>query len=183
LIDALAADRPTYLLGAGGAHRPLGLVKTQAGRIEREAEMVEQATHLTLGILYEGFVDHAVDPTRCDLVEMAHKADIVAIIGPDILQPVAEPLAAREMLLEVGEAAGERMPPRVDDSCVRQDQPDEADMGPVVGHLVDKEGPVGLALDPRPLEIFLAEPAQVVGAELGQAGRIGGIVGPALWSS
>ena len=51
---------------------------------------------------------------------------------------VGEVLAAREMLLEGGEAAAERMAARVDDLGVRQDQLDQADVQEVVRHLVDE---------------------------------------------
>ena len=91
---------------------------------------------------------------------MRHQLDIVGIIAAHVVERVAEALAAGKMLLEVGEAAVERVAARVDDLRVGQDQPDQADMGPIVGHLVDEEGPVGLALDAGALEIFLAERAR-----------------------
>ncbi len=50
---------------------------------------------------------------------------------------------------------------------------DEGDVQPVVGQLVDKHWPVGLALDARPAEVFLAQRLQLGGVELGQALRIG----------
>ena len=69
---------------------------------------------------------------------------------------VAEVLAAREVLLEVREAAGQRMPARIDDLRVRQDQVDQADVREVVRHLVDEERAIRLALDARALEVALA---------------------------
>ena len=61
------------------------------------------------------------------------------------------------MLLEIGEAAGERMPARVDNPRIGEDQPDQADMGPVVGQLVDEIGSIGEALHLRAVEIFLTQ--------------------------
>ncbi len=48
-------------------------------------------------------------------VGIRHHAHIVGIISAEIGKIVGEVLAAREMLAEIGEAGGERMPPRIDD--------------------------------------------------------------------
>jgi len=77
------------------------------------------------------------------------------VSATDVLEVVRERLTVREMLSEVGEAAGERMTPGVDDLGVRQDQLDKRHEQPVVRQLVDEEGPVGAALDPCSFEIFL----------------------------
>ena len=101
----------------------------QAGSKGRPRK-VEQRADLGLRIVDQRLVDDAVDPARQDRVEMRHQRDIVAIIAAELGQVVGEALAAGEMLLEVGEAAGERVAARVDDLGVGQDQADQADMQP-----------------------------------------------------
>jgi hypothetical protein len=54
----------------------------------------------------------------------------------------------------------------------RQDQPDQRNMNPVVGHLVDEQGPRGVALDARGVQIALAHRAQILARELCQTRRI-----------
>ena len=53
-------------------------------------------------------------------------------------QVVGEGLSAREVLLEAREAAAQRVPARIDDLGVGQDQLDQADVQPVVRQLVDE---------------------------------------------
>src|SRR4051794_23449737 len=49
VVDAVAVDRTTDLLGTGGAHRAFVLEEAQARILERQPAMVEQAAHLGLG--------------------------------------------------------------------------------------------------------------------------------------
>ena len=56
-------------------------------------------------------------------------------------------------LLPVGETAGHRIAADIDDPRIGQDQPDQAEMHPVVGHLVGELGPVGAAMDAAGVEI------------------------------
>ena len=114
LVEPLAADRATDLLGAGCADSALILMEAQAGGIVVEPERTQQGAHFAFGIIDQLLVDNTVDGTGLDAVEMRHKPDIVGIILPEVAKVVAERLAAREMLLEVGEAAGERVATRVD---------------------------------------------------------------------
>ena len=74
-----------------------------------------------------------------------------------MLQIVGEGLAPGEVLTEIGEAASERVPPRIDDLGVGEHQLDEGHVEPVVGQFIDEERPVGAALHPRPLQIFDAK--------------------------
>src|SRR3546814_3497904 len=76
------------------------------------------------------------------------------------------------MLLEVREAAIERMAAHIDDPGVRQDEMDKADMRPVVGHLVDEERPIGFPLDARAFQIFLAQRSEEHTSELQSLMRI-----------
>src|SRR3546814_2947816 len=93
--------------------------------------------HFGFGVVEQRLVDHAVDAARLDRVDMRHQPHIVAVIGADIGEAVAERLPLGEMLAEVGKTAVERMAPRVDDLRIGQDQADEGGVEPVVGQLVD----------------------------------------------
>src|SRR3546814_18626328 len=109
------------------------------------------------------------------LVEMPEQPDIVAVITTQLGLIVAEALAAREMLLEVREAAIERMAAHIDDPGVRQDEMDKADMRPVLGHLVDDERPIGFTLDARAFPIFFAPRRKLVCGSVAEALRIHGL--------
>ena len=71
-------------------------------------------------IIPADIVDDAVDAARLDRVDMRHQPDIIAVIGADVGETVAEGLPLREMLAEIGKAAIERVPPRIDDLRIRQ---------------------------------------------------------------
>ena len=101
-------------------------------------------------------------------VEVRHQLDVVAVVAADVLETVGEGLAGREVLLEAGEAAAERMAPRIDDPRVRQDQLNEAGVREVVRQLVDEERRRALALDPRAAQVLLAEGAALSGIERGE---------------
>jgi len=111
---------------------------------------------------------------------MGHQVHVVTVIAAEVLEAVGKALPAREMLLEHREAAAHRVAPRVDDLCVRQDQVDQADVLPVVRHLVDEERSAGPSLDPGLLEITFAELAQLVRTEPGEDLRVGRGVALAL---
>jgi hypothetical protein len=163
VVDALAVDRLANLFGTGGAHRARVLEETQAALLERQAAVFEQAPHFGFGVVDHAFVDDAVDAAGEHAVEVRHQLDIVGVVAADIVQAVGEALAAGEVLLEAGEAAGQRMPARVDELRVGQDQLDQADVQEIVRHLVDEERRIGLALDPRVPQITFAEGAQRIG--------------------
>ena len=168
VVHAGAIDRLAYLLGTRRAHRPIVLEEAQAPRLERQAAVVQQPPHFGLGIVDQGFVGDAVDaPGQCP-VEVRHQPDVVAVVTADVVEAVTEVLAARELLLEQREAAGQRVPPHVDDPGVGQRQLDQADVREVVRHLVDEERRTGLALDAGAFEVAFAEFAHGVGIEPGQ---------------
>src|ERR1700683_5207834 len=60
LLERLAEDRLSDLLGAGGTYRALVLVELQAALLEWQAAIRQQRAHLRLGILDHAFVVHAV---------------------------------------------------------------------------------------------------------------------------
>src|SRR5512134_2275752 len=122
LVHALAKDRPAHLLGAGSANRPLVLVETKHALLERQAAVVEQAAHLTLGVLDHVLVEHTMHPPRQNGIEVGHEFDVVAVVATEFSQVIGEILAAREVLLEAGEAAAEWMPPSIDDLRLGQHQ-------------------------------------------------------------
>src|SRR3546814_14167761 len=96
----------TTLFRSDGA---LILVEAKAGRVEFEAEMIEQPADLRFGVGDHPFVEDAMHAAWKGLVEMPEQPDIVAVITTQLGLIVAEALAAREMLLEVREAAIERL--------------------------------------------------------------------------
>ena len=57
----------------------LGLEKSQAIFVERNADIIEQAPHLPLEILDEVVVDQAVDAAGQNLIEVTHRRDIIGI--------------------------------------------------------------------------------------------------------
>ena len=65
------------------------------------------------------------------------------------------------MLLEVGEAAGERRTARIDDLRVRQHQVDQPDVIEVGRHLVDEARPAEHAVRTGLRQIALAERVQL----------------------
>ena len=73
-----------------------------------------------------------------------------------------------QMLLEIGEAAGEWMPPGVDNLGIGQNQPDQADMGPIVRHLVDEGRAPGGSLHPCARQILFAQSCQPLRRQIGE---------------
>src|ERR1700731_257018 len=69
---------------------------------------------------------------------MLHERDVIPVVKPQLTQVVTEFLAADEQLFVAGEAAGERVTPRVDDRGVGKHQMDEPNMAEVPEHLVDE---------------------------------------------
>ena len=134
--------------------------------------MIEQAAHLALGIGDHRFVVDAVNPTRQHRVDMVHQRDVIGVIAAHFGEIVRERLPAREMLLEVGKAAGERMAARIDDRGIGQDQVDQRHVQPVVGHLVDEQRAARPAMDAGAFEVFGSHRRQLRGVQREQAGRI-----------
>jgi hypothetical protein len=161
-FGAVPVDRLTDLFRRRGADSTLGFVEAQACLFEVQPAGAEQGADLGLRVLDHMLIDDAVDAARQDVVDMGHQPDVVAIIAPQIRQIVSEGLALGEMLLEVGEAARQRVAAGVDDLGIGQDQVNEGGVQPVVGQLVDKERPIGLALDAGAVKVLLAQLPQIV---------------------
>ena len=96
------------LLGARRAYRPIVFVEPKARVLERQAAILEQPAHLGFGVVDHRFVENAVNAARQHGIDMGHQLHVVAIVAADVIETIGEILAAREMLLESGEAAAER---------------------------------------------------------------------------
>src|SRR5688572_5924553 len=105
LPDPVAVDRTTDLLARGGADRAGRSVELEAGRLEREPEIVEQRADLGFRIVEQALVDHAVDAAGQHAVVVVHRADVVGVVAADVLEAVGERLALGEVLAEVRDAA------------------------------------------------------------------------------
>src|SRR5437660_9968993 len=79
----------------------------------------------------------------------------------DVAQSHCE-TAARKRTLEAGPADVERVPARVDDLRVGQNQMDEADVAEISGHLVGEERPSEFATRLDQAEIILTQAAKAV---------------------
>src|SRR5665213_3669469 len=77
LVHRLGEDRLANLLGAGGAHRPRVGVEVQAGRLEGQAAIGQQAADLAFRVVHQGFVDDPVNAPGQDGVEMGHQRLVV----------------------------------------------------------------------------------------------------------
>ena len=154
LIEARRADRLAHLFRTGGADRPRGQVRREARGLERQPAPFEQPADLGFRIGDQRLVPDPDHPAGKHAVEMVHQRDIVGVVASDLAEIVAPCLAAGEMLLPRRKARGQRMPPRIDDRRVRQDEVDQPGKGEIVRQLVDEARPRRLALRPRAIEII-----------------------------
>src|SRR2546430_12848888 len=138
LVETLAKDRLTHLLGTRRADAALGAVVVQARRLERQFAELEQAPHAPLKILDDVLVMDAQHPTRQHRIPMLHELEVSAVVAGDVLDAVSELLAAGVHLLEVPETAGHRLAARIDDPGGRQDEGNNTDVPGVVPHLFDE---------------------------------------------
>src|SRR2546429_7154775 len=171
LVDALFIYRLANLLGARGAHAAICPVELDAGGLERQSEEVQQAADIAFEILDDALVLHAQDPPRQHRVPVGHDVDIRTVVAPDVLEAVGELLSRGEELLEVAEAAGERLAAGIDDPRIRQDEVDQADVAEVVRHLVDEVRLSG-AVHARVRDVFLAKAQPLRRDEIGEQRRV-----------
>src|SRR6202161_1921774 len=87
------------------------------------------------------------------------------VIPAAIRKVVGKALPAREVLFVLRETAAERVPPSVDDPGVGQDEMNKPDVEVIVGHLVDEERRIGLAMHARTGKIAFAERAQLLSVQ------------------
>src|SRR6266513_6383083 len=168
MLKRFVEDGLAYLLGARRADSPLVLVEPEALLLIRQIAISEQAAHLGLRLRHDGLVDDAVDPVRQRAIEVRHQVDVVAVVPAEIREVVREALTACKVLLEAGEATGERMPAGIDELGVREHLQDQTHVLAVVGILVDEERRTALALHARGFDVAGAERVQLSALELGK---------------
>src|SRR5258708_39882345 len=98
-----------------------------------------------------------------NLIEEGYKLEVYAVEKAEMGEVIREILTAGKVLFERREAAAERVAPGVDDLGVRQNKMDQASGEPIIRHFIDEERRIGLAVDPRSVEIPLAEDAKLGG--------------------
>src|SRR4029079_4982273 len=119
MTDAAFVNRLAHLFGTCRAHWPLVLEEAQASVFERQAAVVQQAAHFVFRVRHQLLIDHAMDAARQYGIEMPHQVNIIAVVASDSVESVTETLTVREVLLEAGKTAAERMPSCVDDLRIR----------------------------------------------------------------
>src|SRR2546429_9498677 len=158
-------------LGARRAYAALGPVELDAGGLERQSEEVQQAPDIAFEMLDDALVLHVQDPPRQDRVPVGHDVHIRTVVTPDVLEAVGDLLSRGEELLEVAEAAGERLAAGIDDARLRQDEVDQADVAEVVRHLVDEVRLIR-AVHARVRDVFLAEAEPLRRGEIREQRRV-----------
>src|SRR3569833_292626 len=162
LIEPLPVDRPAHLFGARRTYATPGLVELDARGLELESAVAEDSPHAALEILAHLLMQHSQNASRRQHgVPVRHELEVGTVVARHVVDAVSEFLASRIELLEVTEAAGHRLAARIDDHRVRQHEVNEADVAPVVWHLVDEPRPA-VAIDLRVAQILLAERMQLV---------------------
>src|SRR5450631_4088409 len=128
LVEAFAIDGLAHLFRACGSHAALVLVELQASHLEVKTAEFENSPHIPLQVVDHVLMHDAQHPSRKREIPMLHQVQIGPVISRDIFDAVGELLSGGEELLEVAEATGHRLAPRVDDPGVGQHQVDEAEM-------------------------------------------------------
>src|SRR6202050_1212148 len=98
IADRGAVERLPYLLGAGGAHRALRLVEIQAGTLERQPAVAEQASDRAIRILDQCLVLHVQYLARQHAIPMIHERQVAAIVAAEIFEVIAEGLSLGKIL-------------------------------------------------------------------------------------
>ncbi len=133
--------------------------------------MVEQPSDLSFGIVHDRLVVHAQHPSGKRYIPVAHQGQIVPVVGAQHLEGIAERLAAREVLLEQGTAAVQRVAACIDEQRARQHHVNKSHVEEVVRHLVQearRTAPVGVGF----AQIALTQGVQFGGPHVGQNLRI-----------
>src|SRR5258708_26782398 len=173
LIEACAKNGQADLFRTRSADSALGPIKLNARGFKLEAAEIQNPADTTLQVPDYVLMLHAQDLPGEYGVPVLHELDIAPVITADVVKTVRELLTAGEKLLEIAEAAGHGLAPRVDDLRVGQNEVNEADMAEVVRHLVDEERlPRSQYL--RIGDVLLTETPQLLCVQLGQYGRISG---------
>ena len=160
-----AIQRLANLHVAGRDDRPLGLVKLQAGRVPRQAAIIEHPPGLPLQIVDHVLVGHVQDRAgRQNRSPVIHQIAVPAIIVTQFDQVVAERVAEGKQLRKTGNARIDRVPHRVDDLGMGQGQTDQTDVPEIARRLVDQSRLAG-GQRGQAGQIGLAHPFEIVGAQ------------------
>ena len=149
-------------------------MELDAGRLEGQFAVVEDAAHVALEVVDHILVLDAQHTARQHGIPVVHELHVGAIVVGDVFQAVRELLTRREQLLEIREAAGHRLTPSIDDLRVRQHQVDKADVAEVVRHLVDEERFFG-SVNSGVGHVLIAEAPQICRRQFRQRGGITGL--------
>src|SRR6266853_4189007 len=103
LLETLAKDRLTYLLGTRGTNAACGAVVLEARRLEGQFAESEQPPDAALEIIDDVFVVNTQHPTGQHGVPVLHDLEVSAVVAGDVLDAVGELLAAGVKLFEVPE--------------------------------------------------------------------------------
>src|SRR5690606_16697772 len=125
LLQPFLVNGPPDLLRARRADGTILLVKAQNLRLEGKAAVLEQRAYGPLAVGHHLLVLDTVDAARQDRVPVIHQPQVIAVIVSEIREVVGPGLPVGEQLLEAGKAARHRVPARVDDLRVRQNQVDQ----------------------------------------------------------
>src|SRR5262249_54852552 len=99
-------------------------------------------------------------PARQYAVEMRHQLDVVGIMSSDVGQSVRKRLTSREMALEAGPSAIQRVSAGVNDPCSGQDQMNEPDIAEISQALIGKKWPLSRAMLRHHGEIVIGQCAR-----------------------
>src|ERR1700733_10294198 len=107
----LLIDRLTPLFGARRVHFALGLVEFQTACFKRQPEIGEKPTHFGLGVRDKPLINYAMDFAWKHAVELGHYPCVIDIIAAQVALAISMLKTSSEIHGEIGEAAGERVPP------------------------------------------------------------------------
>src|SRR5678816_3125275 len=79
VIDPVAVDRAAHLLGAGRVDGALRTMRLETGRVERHANVIEQATYLSFLVVDQPLIEDVMDRTRLDPVHMLHHTQVIGV--------------------------------------------------------------------------------------------------------
>jgi hypothetical protein len=148
------------LLGTWRAHGSVVLEEAHAPFLKIQPARRKEATNFRLRIGHKFFVDDPVHAAREHGIEVRHELDVTAVVPPDIGEIVGECLPCGPVLLEIREAARQRMTAHIDDARVRQCKMDESRLREVVWHLVDEARRVRLSEGLRTRQILFPQIAE-----------------------
>src|SRR5262249_58884362 len=113
LVERLTIDRLAHLLRARSAHATLGPIELDAGFLELEPTIIEDSPDVPFEIAHDILILDAQHATRKHRVPVAQELEVGAVVTRNIRDTVGKLLPAGEELLQVAEATGHRLAPRI----------------------------------------------------------------------